>query len=312
MILIEGKRIRTPLRHLSSVVPGSLVVATAPGAELRLSALARAGFPDPATAGDRVLPARVGPVTRRNAEGWYVIHRDRPKETVYRQVSWTRKEWHGKEQREVETVVDVPYQRYPRTHFPPPSVELTIVSRPNGSLSVVAPEIRWDPADTDGIKHQINVLLELFGIVEIMDPALGSPPTFPRVNRVNWEILPKGRHPWNTVGSSAHSALARLGPRTRPVAQARLHALESHQPDTVAVGIGGFAGYLAFEFKTANVVVLESLQWGNALYTFDSDWQGVSRLTKAEILDEHLHKDRIVHRSGWETRLSRLLESTPD
>ena len=35
----------------------------------------------------------------------------------------------------------------------------------------------------------------------------------------------------------------------------------------------------------------------------------VSQMTKAEILSKELHKDRLVHREGWDVRLRRILAS---
>ena len=46
---------------------------------------------------------------------------------------------------------------------------------------------------------------------------------------------------------------------------------------------------------------------GNATYVFDKDWEELSKLTKAQILDEGLQRDRVIHRKGWHQRIRHLL-----
>ena len=61
-------------------------------------------------------------VSRRNAEGHYIIHKDQPKETRTIGVrTWTRKQWAGRGQvTEVTESVNVERECYPRTFVPPP------------------------------------------------------------------------------------------------------------------------------------------------------------------------------------------------
>jgi hypothetical protein len=53
--------------------------------------------------------------------------------------------------------------------------------------------------------------------------------------------------------------------------------------------------------------VLESVRMDNAIYVFGLEWQGVSQLTKAQVLSNNYHQDRIIHAKGWKGRLARLL-----
>jgi hypothetical protein len=138
-----------------------------------------------------------------------------------------------------------------------------------------------------------------------------APVALPAPNRVNWRLLPPGKHPWAQVQAATAAGLSGFSARKRPVAEQRLQTLSGLQPDEVAVGVGGFSSYLAFEFKSAGVVVLESLVYGNATYVLGADWQEVSKLTKAEILDQQRHQARVIHRDGWATELTRLINPTP-
>lgn len=69
----------------------------------------------------------------------------------------------------------------------------------------------------------------------------------------------------------------------------------------------GFSRYVVFGFPQKNLYVVESMVYGNATYMFARDWESLSRMTKAEILEGGLHEQRLVHRLGWEDEVRRLL-----
>ena len=92
----------------------------------------------------------------------------------------------------------------------------------------------------------------------------------------------------------------------QPVIQHRLQTVNSHQPDFVAVGQGGFDGYVIFAFPDRHLFVLECVHFGNATYVFGDDWETLSQMSKADILDNDLQQDRLIHREGWENSLNEL------
>ncbi|MDO9125816.1 MAG: hypothetical protein Q7U42_03045, partial [Parvibaculum sp.] len=61
-----------------------------------------------------------------------------------------------------------------------------------------------------------------------------------------------------------------------------------------------------YVFEERGFVVLESIRKGNAIYVFGSNWQTVSRLSKAEVLSNNFHISRIVHVKGWKRKLAQL------
>jgi hypothetical protein len=103
------------------------------------------GFSCDPQEGETILPpASRGPVSKYNAEGKYEVHKDQPMETAYRMVEWHWREWHGPYDRvERSKLVDVPYQRYPRTFIPPPSVELSISTAADGQRIITAGSIDY-------------------------------------------------------------------------------------------------------------------------------------------------------------------------
>src|SRR5437016_3446273 len=87
---ITGRRIRSLSR-----VPKREVVPALVDFSSHAERLAAIGVNFPLVVGDSVLPAAVGPISRFNAEGGEIVHRDQPKETVWRDVYTRWLEWRG-------------------------------------------------------------------------------------------------------------------------------------------------------------------------------------------------------------------------
>jgi hypothetical protein len=83
-------------------------------------------------------------------------------------------------------------------------------------------------------------------------------------------------------------------------------AINNYGPDRYYVGEGGFHDYVAYEFTARGIVVMESFRRDNAIYVFGDDWAKVSKLTKAEVLSNKFHRERIIHSSRYKDRLSDL------
>ena len=128
-MLIQQRRIRNVASRLGFIKQGTELVICLPGLDQYQDVLTRMGLTD-RTIGQAVLPAAVfGPISRFNAHGTWIVHKDRPMETAHRMREWHWQQWRGRYDREwVSRYVDVPYQRYPRTFVPPPSVELCVTA----------------------------------------------------------------------------------------------------------------------------------------------------------------------------------------
>jgi hypothetical protein len=307
-VILPGRgRLRSLKRHMRGVPSGARVVVGLTSVDAHREEARSAGFSERLLLGERVLPTSAGPVSDFNANGREIIHRDQPKETAYRQMEWTWEEWHGPYRHTRSRVVDIPYERYPRSLDPPPSVELTVVRDQAGALAIISDPIEHLPANEGALLHRINLLRELFGEAAILTEHLDHF-VVPEFRRLNWEVLPPGEMPWPQLRQRIEPLLARKGERTRPAVEARLAILtKDHIPDFTAVGRAGFSGYLVFGFTSKGLFVMESLEYGNATYVFDENWEQLSQRTKAEILREDLQTARIIHREGWALNVSRLL-----
>ena len=306
-MIIRKKRINSLDRYLSRVGEGeAFTFGTKATAENR-DARVEVGFSEEWLEGETVLPtASGGPTSKKNAEGWEIVHKDQPMETAYREFEWTWEEWHGPYSETQSRVVYQPYQRYPRTQVPPPSLELSAVSTPEARMVAVA-QTFMKGENEDEAKLAANLLLELFGEAEVLRGDLTSFTPL-EVRKVNWEVLPAGEHPWQTLEPAVRDVLDNQGERKRGVYEQRWSKLAGYGPDFVAVGRAGFSGYLIFAFEDRDLYVLESAYYGNATYVLDRGWETLSTLTKAELLDGDLHRDRIVHRKLWDSRIRALFE----
>jgi len=303
-MLIQGSSIRSLDRHLAGVKPGTEIALGVRDLQSRTARLKEVGFTTNLAPGERVLPpVSLGPTCARNAEGWVIVHKDRPKETAYRMVEWHWKEWHGRyDQQDRSKLVDVPYKRFPRTQVPPPGVEVSIAMTTAGEKMVVVDTITYDKAHEEQLLHAVNLMLDLFGECEILTANLNQILRAP-VRRLNWDVLPPGQHPWPTLKPLLAPIIAKAPAGKQALIADRLETVSGYKPDFVAVGRAGFAGYVSFGFPKKRVFVLQSAHFGNATYVLGDNWEKLSQLTKGQILAGGLQKDRIVHLVGWHAKI---------
>lgn len=309
-MIIRKSRIRSLLPYVRGLEDGEDFSFGVSAAREVVAMLPELGFSNPWVDGESLLPsASMGPACKRNAEGWTITHRNRPKETVSHPIEWRWKEWHGRERVSRTGIVFRSYRRYPRTSVRPPALEIATVETPQGRMVVLDRRFQKGP-DNRLATIGVNVLLELFSEAELLRDDLTS--TVPQqLTRVNWEVLPQGRQPWAELEPVVQQVLDVQGPRKRPVFEHRWSTIAAFGPDFTAVGRAGFSGYLIFAFEDRSLYILESATYGNATYVLSRDWEALSSMTKAELLDRDLHQDRIVHTEDWERRIRSLLGPAP-
>lgn len=304
LLLIKRTRIRNDEKYLGEILVGSEFRLLCPVTPERL---VKAGFPADAQASTTILPSVVGRVTRFNAEGRTVIRRDLPKENRYIGSRYLpRKEWHGKEQVEVESLVDIYRLCYQRDFIEPPAMELTIVEDA-GQKYFCTPAIEKRRDNGAENRHAINVMLELFREAEVVRDNLDrlEPPA---LERANWTFLPPGEHPFERITEHIDRVLGQR-PLVARFARERQEFITGLGPDRAFKGEGGFGDYIAYVFDERGLTVLESITVGNALYVLGDDWAAVSQLTKAQIIRAGLQEARVVHSKGWQAKLVAALDA---
>ncbi len=297
-MLIEKKRIRN-LGHYLGHIPntGRFRVAFR-GADSK--DFKKLGFVEKPNPGDTILPAPVGTVSRFNSDGKWIKLKHLPKENRFiHTIMWRWQTWNGDEQ---EKPVDIYRHCYQRSLIPPPAIELTFLEK-DGTGILTSPILNHPKSkvENNAVLHVINLFLEIFGSCEIVADDLSSfsIPT----KRVNWVMLPPGKHPWPRV--KEHIEAMPFGTRkgAKDIVLDRQKFIISLAPDEMWKGMGGFSDYLAYIFNSKQMVVLESLRYGNAIYIFGDNWQSIAKLTKAQVLQNSLHIARITHAKGWRSKL---------
>lgn len=302
--MIQRSRIRSLKPYLRSIPNTTDVyvgLVNPPEAMLQ-----RIGFSSSLDDGETVLPTPIGHATAFNANGKIIVHKDQPMETAYRTVEWRWTEWHGRDQIEQSDFRDVSYKRYPRTHVPAPSLELTLFTNSNGQHVVTTPLIEdWRHNEAD-LLHAVNVILDVFGKADFLDNQKKQAVNAP-VRHLNWRILPQGERPFATLRKELDTAMKQVREGNRSFVDHRLERINSFKPEFTAVGQAGFTGYVIFGFPQKDLYILESILYGNATYILGSDWERLSQMTKAQILNNALHKDRYVHLRNWFGKIRKLL-----
>jgi hypothetical protein len=306
--MIEVRQSR--VLNLASVLPAELegkeIYIGVRVDEISGELLSKAGLPQDFVEGDTVVPNVVGPVSRFNAKGKELPQKHLPKETLYRDMEFTRSEWHGKDRVEVTDCVWIPYQRYPRELILPPGIRLTFMRSPDGTLMIVSGPFLNSEENKTIILHTINLFLEIFHVARIFEKN-ENPLVIPKLKHLNWNLLPPGIHPWDQIEKQLTQRLERQAPKALAAALRRFEMINELNPDFRAIGNGGYKGYVVFGFSDSNRYVLDSQNPNNAIYIFDENWERLSQLTKAEILRNDLQVNRIIHTKDWFNQLRRVI-----
>lgn len=308
-MLISKKRIRSIGAYSKGLTTGKPVIICVDTNHIDPNLAINIGFTPILEVGETILPAISGSISRFNAVGKDIPLKDLPMERVYRLGEWKWKQFNGRDNFEEKSkIVDIPYSRYKREHIPPPSIELSIFSNAAGEKIIATPAIVFNTEKEILITHTINLFLEIFGICEIRNENLDSIIKVP-IKKLNWDILPQGRKPWGELKSLVAPVINKLPGGNRVVIEKRVESINAFEPEFVAVGRAGFAGYIVFGFPEKSLFILESTQINNATYVIENNWEKLSGLTKAEILNNNLHKQRVMHRENWFKEINTLLSA---
>lgn len=255
--------------------------------------------------GISIFPAPfLGIMSERNSIGEYIPEKDKPKETAYRAQEWAVKDWGGYE----HTGTDyVPYKRYPRKFIEPKEFKLIITeSDSKEKILQVNKVFQNNKHDHQDILFATNLILEIIGVVEAfkLDDNKKIMET-DTIETVNWEILPPGERIWESFGKKQKNLLSKS---EKALMKERFEFIKEFQPNSIKKGVGGYIGYLIFEFKNNNIFIFDSIIYGDATYIFEDNWERVSKLTKKEIITQGLAKDRIIHNKLWRRKIQKYLK----
>lgn len=248
-------------------------------------------------------PRACGLWARRNLDGWQEKRKDLPKEM--RDVSSWAPNWNGSGHHLVSRSVEA----WPVDHHPARMLTLSAtILEPLRDGAIVRfridqPLDRKDADFAENLQFNLRLLREAVGRSQVYSADM-SDEEFANLQSVDWELVPPG---------SVDCVLARLA-RTRTataeqleVASGRLKVLERLDHDGFIVGHGKFARYFGARFGE-KLLVLENLEYGNAMYVFEENWEELTKLSRTELIkrrDPGVH--RLPHLPGWQSAIRKLL-----
>jgi len=311
--MIKKKKILKVESNLSKKLLGNVVVPSVIvdiSIEENKKKLIELGFTSAFEVGETLLPSPKSTVTSFNANGKEVIREPRSKETRYSEFEWTREQWAGRNQtKTVTSFVIRPYERWYRDFIEPPSIEIAISKIEGDNIFITTPGVVWNKDNEDTLKHQINILLELFHVCMPLTEDLV--PSVVPTKHLNWRILPPGERPWAEQKILLKPLFDLIkDKKVYPVIDSRLEDVNKLKPSFTAIGTHGFGGYVVFGFPEKDIYILESALYGNAIYVFDKEWKKLTQMSKAEVLKSNLQIERITHsgdRVNWVMKLKEIL-----
>lgn len=253
--------------------------------------------------GDSILASDIGKVSSFNVSGKEIKRKDLPliKKMIPQYRTW--KDWHGREHDGIQhRTMDV----YPIDFISPPSEKILL--KDIGGVSYIATRRVDLSSDPESVMHLANLLLEYFGEFEIFDLSKHKISEV-SARQLQWEVLPKGKYPWNKASDIVTPYLTKLSQSEKGVIEHRMREISKYEPDFLATGRGGYSGYFVYGFASKKLHFLESIHLNNATYIFGDDWEDLSSLSKEEIINGEREHLRVIHDKKWVGKIRQLLRA---
>jgi len=297
-----GKSVRSLTKLMKVAGDATNVRLTVSLKNISKELLVQLGFDEMPVVGDYLIPAVLGKYTSFNVNGTIKIRKDLPLEPESVMFYGSSRDWHGGIHHGIRTrTID----KYPRENIPAPSETFEIVTI-GESQFLSSSELNLSDADETRNIHVTNIMLECFSEFDIYDVEKDEI-VGPRLKRLQWDVLPSGKCPWNEARPMILKKTEHLQEKDKKVIEHRMKTISRREPDFLATGRAGFSGYFVYGFKDQDVYVLESIELDNATYVFNSEWEAISKLTKSQIINSDLPHQRIIHNKRWGVSVGRAI-----
>lgn len=299
-MIIKGKRIRTPRPYLYEFSSLDSLYITVPLSEDDDKTLALYGFDISKDEITKRVPTPVRSATVLNADGRWIVHKDRPKEPRVFEREYSIVDWHGNHH---SGTCFQTRMCYPRTLEYPKEIAFHIE---NGAL--YSPMFVVSEENMEDIKLAINIALEMFGWCELWTK--DKAPVTPQLNQVvvPWEILKSGTKDKELWQKYVDKTTDILPKSKKTIIKSRHEHLWAQSPDFCVLGAQSFWGYVVYGFTSENIFVFECNRPDNATYIFRGDWEQASKLTKTEILAANIQESRIFHTQNWQKNVTKAVK----
>lgn len=248
------------------------------------------------------LPTVMNKYSERNAERWFTVDKEKPKEDFSYSLWCTRYRWAGRGKSEpYQDWVTIHRKRWHRDYHDPYEIKFYFDKKGDRFISEA---IDFTDETFPAIKNAINLVLRVFGdccITDNDESYLGE------IEVKNWVFLPSGS--WSERKEKIMKLLGKRKKHERETIEHDIDILLRFEPEKLVVGQSGFRGYCCFRFEKKGICILETKEIWNATYVFDSNlWEELSKKTKTEIIECDLAKQRLYHNKDWEAKINELLE----
>jgi hypothetical protein len=160
-----------------------------------------------------------------------------------------------------------------------------------------------NPLLEEQIFYNINILQENIGVIDIYSSD-AEDKEYLKTIYVDWEILPAGT---DNLKEKIMLGLGIKDENTKNKFLGRYNLLEKLKPLEFIHGTNSFRRYFGAKFSN-NLVAFENLEYGNAIYVMHESWEKLSKMSRIDLL-RMKSRDfvRIIHKSGWENSLKKII-----
>lgn len=154
----------------------------------------------------------------------------------------------------------------------------------------------------EDLLYHCNLLQENTGICNIFE-ATATDSDYIENLYVNWELLPPGEQNIDKNIEYFISKLKNPSTQIKNTITDRVNFFESLQPIQYIVGESKFSRYIGAMLRE-DLVLLENVHYGNAIYILLENWKELSQLSRIELLNSsNKNFIRITHRGNWKNRV---------
>lgn len=296
MIITWNKAIRSLKKHLK-LEEGNKFFLSAKVNSWNIKIIEDLGFSMPLKTGEILLPNPNVSIFSKYNVFWKEIIDKLNREIVKREIPYDINDWRWNPH---SWTYFKDFNRYKREIIWDFNMELSTVDINWDQYIIVDREFEYTEDQETEILFAINLMLSIFGEARVLSENLELLDTT-NYTKVNWRLLPLWESPFDTIKSVVEGRYSTEYERV-PMLE-RQKFMKSLNPDEVFIWEWGFNDYFAYSFKSKGITILESMEYWNALYIFDSNWKVLSKKTKKEILTGWLEKERIVHYPNYTRRV---------
>jgi hypothetical protein len=252
-----------------------------------------------------------GRYCKRNRDGWSITRKDLPK--ISKTFYMGERPIFGDYSKGTFSM-SVTRMVFQKDFIAPPEITLSITllrSYPRDTdevfvLKVVVNDVVDKSQDNfeSRILFNINLLQENLFKSDVFE-SNASEAEFLKTVIIGWELLPLGNRELIETLIASGGGLSDLQQGT---IRERYNFLESLNPMEWIKGVSGMRRYFGAKFAE-NLVVLENMDYGNAIYVMFGNWEELSKLSRTDLLKKSNRDfERIKHNgSGWRTKLQMII-----